>query len=457
MSKAPSFVDQAVAFLSSVKLALVLIPALALAAVGGTIIPQNLDPHQYIDAYGPQFYAFLSYLDMFDMYGSWWFTLLLGLLMVNLIFCSAKRFPMALRLARPADPARISLDFLAKQPFNTTILIAGDARSNLQEAKSLFEKHFQRPVETTKPWGALLSGDKGGFSRFGVYLVHSSLLFIMAGGVVGSWAGFSAFVNINEGQAVHQVMGRKPAGMIDLGFSIRLDKFVVNYYDTGAPSEYRSEVSIIENGTVVQEARIRVNHPLTYQGVTFYQSSFGQSLSGPLTLLVTRRSDQKTFEIQAGQGRLTPLPGEAASIGVLDFSEDLMNAGPAARILIRPDQGEGVTDWAFKNRPQFQKSSPSPYDVLLKDYKLTYSTGLQTNSDPGVALIWLGCGLMLAGFIAAFYFSHQKLYLALAEERDFTKLILAGSAHRNQGAFKLKFDNLAAGADVFRRVERRKK
>ena len=457
MSKSQSFLDQVIDFLSSVKLALVLILALAVAAVGGTVIPQNLNPGQYIEAYGPQFYAFLSYLDMFDMYRSWWFNLLLGLLMVNLVFCSIKRFPKALKLAKPVNPTKLSLDFLTKQPFNRTILIQGDARTNHSQAKKLFEQHFTRPVETAKQWGVLLSADKGAFSRFGVYLVHSSLLFIAAGGVVGGLYGFSAFVNLHEGQTVNQVVGRRPAGRIDLGFSIKLDNCKVTYYDTGAPSEYRSDVSILENGQVKEQAAIRVNHPLTYKGVTFYMSSVGQNLTGPLTFTATRLSDQKTFEIQAGQGGMTRAPETGLSLGVLDFSENMMNSGPAARLLIRVDGGEAVTDWAFKDRPQFLGAPKVPYDIKLKDYHMRYSAGLQANSDPGVFLIWIGCGLMLAGFVVAFFFSHQKLYLGLVEEGDSTKLILAGSTHRNQGAFKIKFENLVEETKVFRRVERRRK
>ena len=65
---------------------------------------------------------------------------------------------------------------------------------------------------------------------------------------------------------------------IMLPFQIRCDDFEASFYDTGAPKEYRSDLTIIDKGQEVLKQSIRVNDPLSYQGVTFYQASYGAML-----------------------------------------------------------------------------------------------------------------------------------------------------------------------------------
>jgi hypothetical protein len=67
-----------------------------------------------------------------------------------------------------------------------------------------------------------------------------------------------------------------------LGFYVRCDDFDVDYYQnqhgdpTGMPSEYHSTLSVFNLGRQkIFDKRIRVNDPLTYHGITFYQSSYG--------------------------------------------------------------------------------------------------------------------------------------------------------------------------------------
>ena len=443
MPEKKSSLDNIVDFLASVKLALVILIALAVAAVGGTIVPQNEPLQNYLRGYGPKFYTFLSYLDMYDMYNSWWFRTLMALLVVNLVVCSLKRLPATRLLARPANPQKISVGFLEKQAFNISVILPGDPEKHQQRLTDIFSRRFGRPVLTKRDWGSLCTAHKGAYSRYGVYLVHASLLFIVLGGLVGGLLGFSAFLNLTEGQTADQVIGRRPAAALTLPFSVRLDKFVVRFYNTGAPAEFRSDVTIIENGQEVKKAGIRVNHPLTWRGVTFYQSGYGPAQAPELELKVTRRSDGKVFNFKGIEGRFTQLPEDLGAVGVEGFMEDVMNTGPAARLFVRPLAGAEYTAWAFKDRPDFVGPQEGPLAFELTDYHITYWTGLGVNRDPGVPFIWIGCGLMLGGILITFFLAHQKLYLALIPHQGKTRVVLAGSSHRNPGSFKIKFEALA--------------
>ena len=433
-------------FLASVQLALVILITLAVASIGGTIIPQGLPRQQYLEAYGPQLYTFLSYLDMFDMYNSMWFTGLLGLLVCNLVVCSANRIPATIKLARPVNVEKITPDFLKKQSFSRVLNYPGGREPDLSAFKNAISGVFGRPSEKQTPWGTLYWVEKGAFSRFGAYLVHLSLLVIVAGGLVGGAWGFSAFLNLPEGATADQAVGRRPQGMISLPFTLRLNKFVVKFYPSGQPSEYRSDVTILEDGREVRTAEIRVNHPLTYRGITLYMSSYGRTQSGAATLRIRAKDGDTPFELKVTQDQPASMPGGLGSVAIIDFAEDLMGAGPAAKVLVRPAQGEAYTDWAFKDRPAFVPRTKGGFDVDLTDYQVGYYAGLQVNRDPGVVLIWLGSCLMIVGFMIAFFFAHQKLFVAVVSSKGKTEIVLAGSTHRNKGSYGVRFERLAEAA-----------
>src|SRR3546814_11604154 len=60
-----------------------------------------------------------------------------------------------------------------------------------------------------------------------------------------------------------------------LPFTLKLNKFLVDYYSTGMPSSFKSEVEVTDPDTGKSFSQtIEVNEPLRYKGVTVYQSSF---------------------------------------------------------------------------------------------------------------------------------------------------------------------------------------
>ena len=433
--------SQIIDFLASVKLALTLLFALAITAILGTIIPQNLHPSEYLQGYGPKLYMFLSRLGLFDMYNSWWFRLLLAALVVNLIVCSIKRLPATMLLARRVNAERLKPGWLKKQGFSESFVLNGPPESHFETLRSAL-KRLGATRHAALDWGTLLYSEKGAFARFGVYVIHFSLLFFIAGGLVGAIFGYSSDLKLSEGQTADHLIAKRPAGeLIQLPFAVRLDRFEVKFYDNGAPSLFRSDVTVLENGKPVQEASIIMNHPLTYRGVTFYQSFYGPV---PEAVVVKLKSPQSEsfHEVSIPAGRPVDLPDGAGQAVLAELAENLMGAGPAARILVQPQGGETYSEWVFKKRPSFMPPPKGSLEFSLVDFKLKYWTGLQVNRDPGVWFIWIGCGLMVVGFFVTFFYSHQRIFIGLEREGAKTRVTLAGSAHRNKGSFKIKFDRL---------------
>jgi len=78
---------------ASIKLTVVVLILIAATSVLGTLIPQNAVPVDYVRAYGEFAYRMLHVFDLFNMYHSWWFQTLIGILTVNIIICTTRRWP----------------------------------------------------------------------------------------------------------------------------------------------------------------------------------------------------------------------------------------------------------------------------------------------------------------------------------------------------------------------------
>ena len=89
-------------FFSSVKLTIILLILLALASIIGTLIPQmpQRESIEFARSLSSEVFHFFDALDLFDMYHSMWFRLLIGCLGLNLVICSMNRFPGTWRLFR---------------------------------------------------------------------------------------------------------------------------------------------------------------------------------------------------------------------------------------------------------------------------------------------------------------------------------------------------------------------
>ena len=98
--RTPSPMDRVWDFFISVKLAIVTLIVLASTSILGTIIEQNQPPEKYHKIYEDWAFALLDRLNMFDMYHSVWFLLMLVLFTVNLSCCTIDRFPKMLKVVR---------------------------------------------------------------------------------------------------------------------------------------------------------------------------------------------------------------------------------------------------------------------------------------------------------------------------------------------------------------------
>ncbi|HEY7533962.1 MAG TPA: cytochrome c biogenesis protein ResB, partial [Nitrospiraceae bacterium] len=105
------FSREIVEFFASIKLAMFLFIALAMTATIGTVIQQGERPEVYVKEYGEEAYRWFVRLGFIDVYHTWWFTSLLGLLCINSLTCFYKRFPAVWRSMRQ-DKVSVALPFI---------------------------------------------------------------------------------------------------------------------------------------------------------------------------------------------------------------------------------------------------------------------------------------------------------------------------------------------------------
>ena len=243
-------------FFTSVKLTIVLLLSLAVTSIFGTLIPQNEDPQAYIEAFGGVLFQLFNLLDLFDMYRSWWFQLLIVLLTVNIVVCSIDRMSSSRRILFVRKPSFKLPRFrnLKHRPEFTDGRTPQQLKDTYQEFIARRFRHSQ--VDATDN-GFVIFGEKGRWTRFGVYTVHLSVVLLLVGGLIGSIFGFDGFVNIAEGESASQIRLRNNPQMMQLPFTVRCDDFEVSFYDTGAPKEFRSSLTVLEQGQPVLQKDIK--------------------------------------------------------------------------------------------------------------------------------------------------------------------------------------------------------
>lgn len=431
-------------FLASVKLALFLLFALAAFSIIGTLIPQGESFGVYVQKYGPNMARFMRAANIFDMYNSWWFISLLGMFSLNLMVCSLERIPNAWRLVT-MDNLATNPERLKKMGIRKEFEVGSSLGDATEKAASFLAGKGWKTSKKDIGNATMLFSQKGGWTRFGVYIVHISILVILIGAIIGSPGiakllknptyAFKGSVMLPETQQtdhIYTYAGTK----IPLGFTVRCDYFTIDYYDNGMPKEFLSKLTVLENGEEVLKTDIEVNEPLIYNGITFYQSSYQPYQDFVISLKNDSTGVNKTSIVPSREQ--TSWKEEGVRFGIIN----MMMRGEAVdrlKIWFTDDKGEPSIFWLEPGREATIKRSETSYTISTKQL---YATGLQVVKDPGVWWVYTGCGLMLIGLVVAFFMSHRKIWALIYENEGKITVLFSGSAHKNKLGFEKTFTSM---------------
>ncbi len=331
------------------RFAVSLLMFICVASVIGTVLVQNRSSNTYIDQFGPFWYEVLDKFSIWHVYNSAWFLIIMAFLVVSTSVCLTRNGPKMFKDMRSfKENARIS-SFRAfphrveGQSEATPDDVAAQSRQMLaQQGYAVKEK---RDGDTV-----LLAAKKGSGNRLGYIFAHAAMVIICVGGLLDSelpvrlqvWLGgkqpvvenmlisavpasgrlsvgnpsFRSSVLISEGARASSavVMVNDGALVQPLPFTLELKKFIVDYYSTGMPSRFASEVVVTDPDTGKSfEQTIEVNEPLRFKGVTVYQSSFDDGGSTvELTGYPLQGEHADTFDLSGVVGQTAKAAGAAA-------------------------------------------------------------------------------------------------------------------------------------------------
>ncbi len=111
--------------------------------------------------------------------------------------------------------------------------------------------------------------------------MHIAALLIIAGALTSTFSARKGMLHVRAGDETSSYTDNSD-GARDMGFSLRLDDFAIDYYPgTDTPSDYRSQVTVLDrDGKEVKTAQISMNHILSYRGYRFYQTSYDEDERG---------------------------------------------------------------------------------------------------------------------------------------------------------------------------------
>jgi len=440
--------------LSSIKTGVVLIILVVIFSAAGTVILQRpmTDPDDMARAYSPAMLRFLDAAGLTDVFHARWFVALMILVSFSIIAASVERFPNSWRyFARPYKSP--DEGFRRVLPVHATIAIA-DEEQGLGAAERALRRSGFKAERIVRTDSFSLFSERNRISEMAVYIVHASLLLIFLGGIVDAIYGWRGFLMLSPGKASNQIE-MKNGVTKDLPFAIRCDAAGEDTYTDGTPKKYWSKLAVVADGREISNKEIVVNDPLVYNGVRFYQASYGRT--GKLDKLVLNATPVKggtPQEISLAMNETAALDADT-SVQLAEFipdyvvqdghvyarSNDVVN--PAVHLILTSKKANASVNYWLPEIPDIAENASSPYTLQPKDLKTGVFTGLEVSHEPGQWSVWGGVVLMAIGLTFVFYVIHMRFWIVPVHDAGGRlALWIGGSANRNRDAFEMKFKKI---------------
>ena len=343
-----------VELLSSMRFSISLLTLICIASVIGTVLKQGEPFGNYVNQFGPFWAEFFDSFQLTRIYSAWWFLLILAFLVLSTSLCVARNTPKIIADWRNAkENIRVQSLRSFGQRAEGDLPDAPEAaaqRMGSALAAAGWKVKLQHRDAGLPSAGWMVAASAGAANKLGYIAAHSAIVLVCIGGLldgdmmirlqmlVGSktaWNGggmigavrpehrlspgnptFRANLTVAEGTRSSTAILTQSNGILiqDLPFAVELKKFIVEYYSTGMPKLFASDIVIHDKETGESiPARVEVNHPARYKGVEIYQSSFDDGGSSVQLKALPLSPEIKPFEVEGvvgGSSELTRGQGQ---------------------------------------------------------------------------------------------------------------------------------------------------
>ena len=319
--------------LTSMRIALILLLLLAVAAIPGSLFPQRSQNPVQVRQYfidNPQAAIWLDRFSMFEVFSSPWFSAIYLLLFMSLIGCVLPRSIEHLKAIGAKPP--LTPKYLDRMEFYTEM-----KKVDLDKVeKYLKKKHFRIRRDENS-----ISAEKGYARESGNLLFHLSLVLILIAVGVGSLLGSRGDAIVNVGDRFintptsYDILGFGKYQSEDSlpPFSLTVKDFKAEYDPvTNAAIDYELTVLTANPAGSEEMTRIiKVNQPLTYGSTKIYLQANGYAP----TVVVKDKAGKVIFD---GPTTFLPQDGNLSSIGAIKIPDMQPQIGFVASFLPTADR-----------------------------------------------------------------------------------------------------------------------
>ncbi len=338
----------AVELISSMRFSISLLTVICIASVIGTVVKQHEPYNNYVNQFGPFWADVFGKVNLYTVYSAWWFLLILAFLVLSTSLCIARNTPkilVDLRTYKEHLREQSLVSFHHKGQATLT-----ESRDQAFERISALLVHagWRAKVQVRRNGdaeiGTMIAARRGAANKLGYIAAHSAIVLVCVGGLLdgdlivkaqmallgkSSFSGggmlkdvaadhrlgpdtltFRANLLVPEGARAGTAVISMQNGVVlqDLPFDVELKKFIVEYYETGMPKLFASEIVIHDRDTgAAVPARVKVNEPAFYRGVAIYQSSFDDGGSTLKLRALPMNAATKPFDVSGTVGSSTML------------------------------------------------------------------------------------------------------------------------------------------------------
>jgi len=468
-----TIIDKIWNFFSSVKVGVTLIVIILVAAALGTILPQVLYvpatveseiAKYYKDTYG--LFGQIYYgLGLHEMYRSWWFQGLIGMLAISLVVASLDRgIPLYKSLKKQRVLRHES--FMKRQR-----LYAKGTSENPEQSLERAEEKLKTLRYKVKREGNALLAEKGRFSRWGPYVNHTGLVIFLFGVMLRILPGF--YVDdtlwIREGET--RTIPGAP------GYYLHSNEFTLETYSKEdkevygealdrvgtVPKNFQSDVTLFkkpENALPgedklekVKDASIIVNHPLKFDGYAVYQMDYSLNELKAMTFQLTNKKTEKSlgeFTIDLINPEKVYDLGNGSKVEILNYTPDFSgfkNGVPQTKTplpnnpaflvkMTTPDTPEGESSFVAI-RDTVEPLGENQYKLKFQDVQTRDASGLVIRKDRTLPILGLGGLIFLLGVAQGSYWNHRRFWIQKAADGT---LLVAGYTNKNWFALRKELD-----------------
>ncbi|WP_428420519.1 cytochrome c biogenesis protein ResB [Methylibium sp.] len=336
---------EAVEVLSSMRFSITLLTVICIVSVIGTVVRQHESLNNYVNQFGPFWAKVFDALDLYAVYSAWWFLLILAFLVASTSLCIARNAPKILVDLR-VYKEQLRASSLKSFHHRAEGVLDDPRDAVLARVSALLVAGGWKARTHEREGGVMVAAKKGSANKLGYLAAHSAIVLVCIGGLLdgdlmvraqmallgkSAWAGAGLLRNVpaehvlgegnptyrgnilvGEGQRGGTAVIQLKDGVVlqPLPFDIELKKFIVDFYPTGMPKRFASDIVLHDHDTgATRIATVKVNEPVQHRGVMIYLSSFEDGGS-KLKLRAWPLAGGAPFEMNGEVGTETQLKSE---------------------------------------------------------------------------------------------------------------------------------------------------